>query len=226
MADRNITDYLGFEYDKIPLWTTPKELMELWKKAYEQGKAEGFIPVIIPIEDRLEDYLEDMEGQEISADSLPDVKDFFASAKQSIDDIDSYKGTMTAGDPNDLMVSMTDYESGELAECVMIHLPTDKPWEAALLVPFGGWNDCPTPDDMAAVLKYWYEQYGAVPAAITHDTLEMVLPQPISREDAAQVAFEQFLFCTDRVTQCTKSGTIGELAGDLSVSTVWYFWWD
>ena len=104
MSERNITDYLGYEYDKIPLWTTPKELMELWRKEYERGKAEGFIPVIIPIEDRLEDYLEDMEGQDYDVEQLPDVRQFFSAAKENCDDYSQFIGTMTQGDANDLMV--------------------------------------------------------------------------------------------------------------------------
>ncbi len=33
-------------------------------------------------------------------------------------------------------------------------------------------------------------------------------------------------FSTDRVYQCTVTYTLGELAGCLMDSKVWYFWWD
>lgn len=230
MSERNIGDYLGFEYEYIPEEVTAENLMQYYLDELEKGKQKGYIPVVIPTEDRLEDYLEDMQNGGYDGESLPDTAKFFAAREKDyedeIEESDFHSIELTDGDKNESLVSMLDYESGELAECVMIHLPTDKPWEVPLLVPFGGWNECPDNDEMAAVLKKWYDKYGAVPAAITHDTLELVLPKAVSRDEAPILAREHFLFCPDRVDQCSQSGTIGELAGDLSVSTVWYFWWD
>lgn len=230
MSERNIGDHLGFEYEYIPEEVTAENITQYYLDELEKGKQNGYIPVIIPTEDRLEDYLEDMQNGGYDGESLPDTAKFFAAREKDyedeIEEIDFSDSEMTDGDKNDRLVSMLDYESGELAECVIVHVPTDKPWEVPLLVPFGGWNECPDNADMAAVLKKWYESFGAVPAAITHDTLELVLPKAVARDEATMLAREHFLFCPDRVDQCTESGTIGELAGDLSVSTVWYFWWD
>ena len=230
MGKKHIGDHLGFDYEYLPEEVTAENITQYYLDELERGRGEGFIPVIIPTEDNLESFLEDAGSEEYDVDHLPDTGKFFAARESEYEDEieeSDYKSLeMTAGDKNDRLVSMLDFESGELAECVVIHLPTDKPWEVPLLVPFGGWNECPDNADMAAVLKYWYEQYGAVPAAITHDTLELVLPKAVPRDEAPTLAREHFLFCPDRVDQCTQSGTIGELAGDLSVSTVWYFWWD
>lgn len=230
MSERHIGDYLGFEYEYLPDDMTAENITQFYLEELEKGKKNGYIPVIIPIEDELESFLEDTGGESYDMQSLPDVKAFFLGREkdyeEEIEESDYRSCELTSGDSNSFLVSMLDFGSGELAECVVVHLPTDKPWEAAFLVPFGGWNECPAPDEMAAVLKYWYEQYGAVPAAITHDTLELVLPAPVPRDKAADLAREHYLFCPDRVDQCTKTGKIGELAGDLSVSTVWYFWWD
>ena len=33
-----------------------------------------------------------------------------------------------------------------------------------------------------AVAKYWFEQHGAVPAAMSHDELEFLLPAPVPEE--------------------------------------------
>ena len=91
----------------------------------------------------------------------------------------------------------------------------------------GGWNECPPAEEMMAVCKYWYEKYGAVPAALSHDTLEFVLTKPVDDEEKAwEAAKEHYAFCVDRVDQCTASYTLGELADCISRSTVWYFWRD
>ena len=91
-------------------------------------------------------------------------------------------------------------------------------------MPFGGWNECPLPEDHIAVAKYWYEKYGAVPAVITEDVLEFSVPAPVKREEAQALAWEQYLYCADIVVQGCES--IGLLADILSKSTTWFFWWD
>ena len=75
-----------------------------------------------------------------------------------------------------------------------------------------------------AVAKYWFEQYGAVPAAMSHDELEFLLPAPVPKEKAMDVAVELYGFCPD--LDQNEDGSIGSLADALWQSTVWYFWWD
>ena len=75
-----------------------------------------------------------------------------------------------------------------------------------------------------AVSKYWFESYGAVPALMTHDVLEYVLPAPVSREKSVELALEQYAYCADIVDQGVE--TVGRLADGLAQSTVWFFWWD
>ena len=77
-----------------------------------------------------------------------------------------------------------------------------------------------------AVAKYWFEQHGAVPAAMSHDELEFLLPAPVSQEKAMEVATEQYGFCPDIVDQEQDEPTVGNLADVLRQSTVWYLWWD
>ena len=77
-----------------------------------------------------------------------------------------------------------------------------------------------------AAAKYWFEQYGAVPAVMTHDELEFDLPAPISGEKAMEAATEQYGFCPDVIDQGAEDATVGALADVLRQSFVWYFWWD
>ena len=77
-----------------------------------------------------------------------------------------------------------------------------------------------------SVAKYWFEQYGTVPAVMTHDELEFLLPTPVSQEKAMDAAVEQYSFCPDVIDQGPEEATVGALADVLRQSTVWYFWWD
>ena len=98
------------------------------------------------------------------------------------------------------------------------------PWEVFAWLPFGGWNECPPPEEQRAAAKYWFEQYGAVPAVMSMDILEYALPAPVPWERAMEAALEQYFFCADIVDQGV--GTIGTLADVLAKSKYWYFWWD
>ena len=77
------------------------------------------------------------------------------------------------------------------------------------ICPFGNWNECPDTPELMAAAKYWFEQYGAVPAAITHDVLEFRLPAPVPEEKALEAAAEQYGFCPDVVEQGPEEATVG-----------------
>ena len=59
---------------------------------------------------------------------------------------------------------------------ILAKIPVKNPWEIFAYLPFGNWNDCPNTPELMAAAKYWFEQYGAVPAAMSHDELEFLLP--------------------------------------------------
>ena len=100
------------------------------------------------------------------------------------------------------------------------------PWEVFAYLPFGGWNECPDTAELMAIARYWLEQYGAVPAVITHDVLECALPAPVPEDQAMELAMEQYAFCPDAVDQGPEDASIGWLADTLCQSDKWFFWWD
>lgn len=108
---------------------------------------------------------------------------------------------------------------------ILARIPVKNPWEIFAYLPFGNRNECPDTPDLAAVAKYWYERYGAVPAVVSHNELEFLLPAPVPGEQAMDLAAEQYGFCPDAVADASEEATVGALADTLSHSTVWYFWW-
>ena len=109
---------------------------------------------------------------------------------------------------------------------ILAKIPVKNPWEIFAYLPFGGWNECPNTPELMAVAKYWFEQHGAVPAAMSHDELEFLLPAPVPEEKAMDAAVELYGFCPDVIDQGPEDATVGALADVLRQSTVWYFWWD
>lgn len=120
----------------------------------------------------------------------------------------------------------TDILTGKLLNEVYIGLiPTDKPYDVAAYIKYGGWNECPYPEDHVGIMKYWYEKYGAKIISITPDTIEFTVENPPkTKEEALALAKEQFVYCSDIVTQGT--GSISDLAASLLNSKYWFFWWD
>lgn len=222
--------------------TTLDEIMEEYGKAVEKGKSEGYIPVLVPEDEYLDEYfgiLNDEDGytvegalsgtvdngEKILAERLKEYTDPEDDELEALD-MDEFTGEIADGEEIRTLTAMLKYDEEGVKETVLFEIPTQNPWEVVAYVPFGGWNDCPSVTEMAAVCKYWFEKYGAVPAAITHDTLEFILPKPVPEEEALEVAREHFAFCSDRVDQCTSTGTLGEVADCIRQSKIWYFWWD
>jgi hypothetical protein len=103
--------------------------------------------------------------------------------------------------------------------------PVREAWQVPVYLRWGGWNECPDPSEQAAIMKRWGERYGAEVIGMSGDQVEMrVARPPQDREGALALAHEQFVFCTDNVTQGTQ--TIEALAASLLGAHVWHFWWD
>ena len=141
-------------------------------------------------------------------------------------DWDELVGEVAGGEAVDRLVSYWNYETSMTVPLILAKIPVKNPWEIFAYLPFGGWNECPDTPELMAVAKYWYEEYGAIPAALTHDVVEFTLPEPVKSDKALPLAVEQYGFCPDIVDQGGEDMTIGKLADTLSKSSIWYFWWD
>ena len=84
-------------------------------------------------------------------------------------------------------------------EILIAEIPVENPWEIFAYIPFGGWNDCPSNEDIMAISKYWFEKYGAVPCAISHNTLEYIIEKAVDDEDKIRFTEEFYAFCPDSV---------------------------
>jgi len=226
-------------------------IMEAYREALERGKKEGFIPVLVTVDETLWECLViNTNGDSVKGD-------FYAFDREKVEQY--RKEALTQPIHSELLerlgkgmvrdaeeydeewdLEMDELSDGEELNCfngywhfgrdrktyplILAEVPVKNPWEVFAYLPFGGWNECPDTLDLMAVAKYWFELYGAVPAVITHDVLECMVPEPVSEEQAKQLALEQYTFCPDIVEQGV--GSVGALEKSLSVSTVWYFWWD
>ena len=250
---RAIMEYLDCECTYFPSMKDDDPIMAAYGYAKRDSAQEGFVPVLIKADDEtlLEclvmnaDPDNDADFYEFDLKTVTEyrkkmlstsVKDGQAVLEELIgqrkeeaedDDMDwdeEILGEMEGGEPNDRFSSYWDDDTEMTYPLILAEIPVKNPWEIFAYLPFGNWNDCPDTPDLMAAAKYWFEQYGAVPAAMSHDELEFELPTPISKERAMEVAVEQYGFCPD--LDQNEDGSIGSLADVLWQSTVWYFWWD
>ena len=254
-AAQAIMEYLDCECTYFPSMADDDPIMSAYSDAKRESVKKGFVPVLIQANDEtlLEclvmnaDPENDADCYEFDLKTVEEYRKKMLAApvkdgkavlealtgqrreEAEDDDMDWEKevlGEMKGGYDNCRFSNYWDSDTGMTHPLILARIPVKNPWEIFAYLPFGNWNECPDTPDLMAVAKYWFEQYGAVPAAMSHDELEFELPAPVSREKAMEAAAEQYGFCPDIVDQEQDDPTVGNLADVLWQSTIWYFWWD
>ena len=250
-----IMEYLDCECTYFPSMADDDPIMSAYSYAKRESVKEGFVPVLIKADDEtlLEclvmnaDPENDADIYEFDLKTVTEYRKKMLSApikdgkavleeltgqrKEEAEDDDmdweeEVLGEMEGGYENNRISCYWDSDTDMTHPLILAKIPVKNPWEIFAYLPFGNWNDCPDTPELMAAAKYWFEQHGAVPAAMSHDELEFLLPAPVSQEKAMEVAAEQYGFCPDIVDQEQDDPTVGNLADVLRQSTVWYFWWD
>ena len=204
-----LAEKIKCDYEKINEDSEITEVAERYFELLEEGKKQGFIPVFVEVKDYFNEEFPDFEEYEFSDDS--DYLDYFKNFNE---------------DETFYLNSIFDEETGKVRENVgLFKIPTDKAYEIPGWFLFGGFNECPLPEEIIAISKYWYEKYDARIAAITDSEIEFYLEKfPETQEESEKLAVEQFLVSEDLVFQIYDE--LEELSKGLYKSRNWYFWWD
>ena len=250
-----LMEYLDCECTYFPSMKDDDPIMSAYSYAKRDAAHEGFVPVLIKADDEtlLEclvmnaDPENDADIYEFDLKAVTEYRKKMLSApikdgkavleeltgqrKEEAEDDDmdwneEVLGEMEGGEPNDRFSSYWDDDTEMTYPLILAKIPVKNPWEIFAYLPFGNWNECPDTPQLMAAAKYWFEQYGAVPAAMSHDELEFLLPAPVPREKAMDAAVELYGFCPDVIDQGPEDATVGALADVLRQSTVWHLWWD
>lgn len=252
---RAIMEYLDCECTYFPSMKDDDPIMAAYGYAKRDSAQEGFVPVLIKADDEtlleclvmnadpendadiyefdlktVTEYRKKMLSTSVK-DGKAVLEELTGQRKEEAEDDDmdweeEVLGEIEGGYENNRISCYWDSDTDMTHPLILAKIPVKNPWEIFAYLPFGNWNDCPDTPELMAAAKYWFEQHGAVPAAMSHDELEFLLPAPVSQEKAMEVAAEQYGFCPDIVDQAQDDPTVGNLADVLRQSTVWYFWWD
>ena len=252
---RAIMEYLDCECTYFPSMKDDDPIMAAYGYAKRDSAQEGFVPVLIKADDEtlleclvmnadpeneadiyefdlktVTEYRKKMLSTPIK-DGKAVLEELTGQRKEEAEDDDmdwdeEILGEMEGGYENNRFSCYWDSDTDMTHPLILAKIPVKNPWEIFAYLPFGNWNDCPDTPELMAAAKYWFEQYGTVPAAMSHDELEFLLPAPVPKEKAVDAAVELYGFCPDVIDQGPEDATVGALADVLRQSTVWYLWWD
>ena len=204
----------------LPKGISGQQRMDLWKTA--KAEAPAAWPLLVRLDDTLREHL---EMTRYADGPLPDVD---AYCKPYIDEVLTSEECAellgTEGDEGEGVTRFYSYDFGGKTQNLLVSVPCPQPWEVFKFFPLGGWNDCPEAGLMQAFCKELYETFGAVPAAIGSDTLELIPARRPTDEEAFPLALRMYAFCPDVVMQGV--GSVWALADSLKQSDIWSFWWD
>ncbi len=237
-STKKIAESFQCKYTLFEKGTDPELAEQAYRESLDKGKAGGFWPALICLDEYAVEWLlevvkEEYDRDEIIAGCGENGKEIleqrFAEYTQECEEeeLEDMLGEETEGEELHHFIGYMSFSDAMLeADTLLLEIPVKHPWEIVGYLPMGGWNECPSPEEMIAVCKYWFGKYQAIPAVFTHDVMEFYAPNKLNGVDSMEAAKEHYAFCVDRVEQGTSTYKISELAAGLAESDVWYFWWD
>ena len=222
----------NFEFEEIKTGSF-EEVSKKYLTLYKDGKEKGYIPVFLTVDEYLLKTFE-ISMKDENTDNMIDIFNKNLEKAKSINLIEIFNKFLKQQTISKLFIE-GDYKfddsnknnlkfltifnnEGNLKDnVILVKVPTTKPYE--ILAYFGMGSEG------IATVKYWYEKYGAVPAAISYDEIEFYVERPVQTlEETKKLAIEHYAFCYDIVDQCY--GTFEKLVDGLYKNIQWYFWWD
>ena len=220
----------NFEFEEIKA-DSFEEISKKYLAAYKDGKEKGYTAVFLTVDNYLLKAFE-ITMKDENTDNMMDIYNKNLERAKSINPNDLFNKflkqnineSFTEADfkfddsiKNNLKFS-TVFDRNEILKnnVILVKVPTKKPYEVLAYFGMGS--------EGIATVKYWYEKYGAVPAAITYDEIEFYVERPVQTlEEAKKLAIEQHAFCYGLLWECYN--TLEELANAIYKNVQWYFWW-
>ena len=221
----------NFEFEEIKV-DSFEEVSKKYLTLYKEGKEKGYIPLFLTVDDYLLKTFKITMANE-NTDNMMDIFNKNLEKAKNINPIELFNKFLKQqticklfieGDykfdnsnKNNLKFLTIFNNEGNLKDnVILVKVPTTKPYEVLAYFGMGS-------EDIA-IVKYWYEKYGAVPAAITYDEIEFYVERPVQTfEEARKLAIEQYAFCYGLLWECYD--TLDELASAIYKNVQWYFWW-
>lgn len=223
----------SFPYELVK--TTGDDAFDQWINLREQGRREGFVPVIIggaaDVEAVYNHYYEYCEAEIETTQSILEKADAL--------DVETWFASQTTDHSSTIHSKQLPSVMGKTLPRFIIHplmqgfgkkrkpivyiakIPASESWQIPAYLRLGGWNDCPPPFVQTAVSRYWKKRHGAEIIAVNGDLVEYKVAQPPQDwEEALRLAQEHAIYCSEICPNLEK------MALQLMETNIWSFWWD
>ena len=227
----------NFEFEEIKV-DSFEEASEKYLATYRDGKEEGYTPIFLTVDEYLlktfkitmanenTDNMIDIFNKNLEkAKNINPIELFNKFIEQNADSIksnvneDFTKNNYEINDSNKnnlKFLTIFNNEGNLKDNVILVKVPTTKPYEVLAYFGMGS-------EDIA-IVKYWYEKYGAIPASITYDEIEFYVERPPQTlEETKKLAIEHYAFCYGLLWGCYD--TLEEAASTIYKNVHWYFWW-
>ena len=227
----------NFEFEKIKTGSF-EEVSEKYLATYKDGKEKGYIPVFLTVDEYLLKTFE-ISMKDENTDNMIDIFNKNLEKAKNINPIDLFnkfieqnadsiksnvnedftKNNYEINDSNKnnlKFLTIFNNEGNLKDNVILVKVPSTKPYEVLAYFGMGS-------EDIA-IVKYWYEKYGAIPASITYDEIEFYVERPPQTlEETKKLAVEHYAFCYGLLWGCYD--TLEEAASTIYKNVHWYFWW-
>ena len=221
----------NFEFEEIKV-DSFEEVSKKYLTLYKEGKEKGYIPLFLTVDDYLLKTFKITMANE-NTDNMMDIFNKNLEKAKNINPIELFNKFLKQqticklfieGDykfdnsnKNNLKFLTIFNNEGNLKDnVILVKVPTTKPYEVLAYFGMGS-------EDIA-IVKYWYEKYGAIPASITYDEIEFYVERPPQTlEETKKLAIEHYAFCYGLLWGCYD--TLEEAASTIYKNVHWYFWW-
>ena len=170
-------DKIKCDYEKVNEDSGITEVVKRYFELLEEGKKEGFIPIFVEIKDYFNEEFPEFEEYKRTRDEIlenykkVDCTQWFKERKQEYIENEYLDEEYEFSDDGDYLDyfknfnedktlylnSIFDGETGKIRENVgLFKVPADKVYEISGWFLFGGFNECPLPEEIIAISKYWY----------------------------------------------------------------------
>ena len=221
----------NFEFEEIKV-DSFEEASEKYLATYKEGKEKGYIPVFLTVDEYLLKTFE-ISMKDENTDNMIDIFNKNLEKAKNINPIELFnkflkqqticklfiEGDYNFDDSNKnnlKFLTIFNNEGNLKDNVILVKVPTTKPYEVLAYFGMGS-------EDIA-IVKYWYEKYGAIPASITYDEIEFYVERPPQTlEETKKLAVEHYAFCYGLLWGCYD--TLEEAASTIYKNAHWYFWW-
>ena len=139
---QSIIDKVGCPYQVFFSDTEHSKVIEEYERQLERGKRQGFVPVLVPSDNYLDEWLDVMKEDGYSKEELLSsevldgeeilnkrYQDYMSNYEEDIFEHEEWNEQIEEGAYNNCLSSFIEYNSDKIKETILFKIPVTYPWQ-------------------------------------------------------------------------------------------------